>query len=102
MWLKLSEKEKLIWRQKAKKLKQRGSKGLISTGKTKATAEKSTRKKASKSADPTQRKEKTTKLTHFESSIENYRPIDIAAHFSLIGESMIEIGKKFKEQEVIL
>ena len=93
MWLKLSEKEKQVWRQKVIKMKRKGTKGMISTG----------TKSSWKPGVAKIRKEKEPRSSISESVLtqfEDMKPIDIAAHFCLLGENLIKIGQKYEERNV--
>lgn len=122
MWNKLTDKERLIWRQKAIKMRKKGSKGMISTG----VVSQNQIKQTSKSIKAVLKNSlNTTKTEHVDvvntassslieenqiktiplpsklvNFIEDSKPIDIAAYLSILGESMTNIGTRLKQQEV--
>ena len=122
MWNKLTDKERLIWRQKAIKMRKKGSKGMISTGVVSQNQIKQTSKSIKavlkNSANNTKTEHvdvvntassslieenqiKTIPLpSKLVSFIEDSKPIDIAAYLSILGESMTNIGTRLKQQEV--
>jgi hypothetical protein len=120
-WNKLTDKERLIWRQKAVKLGKKGSKGMISTGVTPQVQQKPLKKinlestikpieNPSNFVDnpetaPLVQERKKVKMLSLPQNLINFvedcKPIDLAAHLSLIGESMTQFGNKIlKSQEV--
>ena len=128
-WNKLTDKERLIWRQKAVKLGKKGSKGMISTGIVPQVQIKSLKKidiestlkpidshhlinivekrviEAVPPPPPVQEKKivKTLPIPqNLSNFVEDCKPIDLAAHLNLIGESMTQFGNKIlKSQEVL-
>jgi hypothetical protein len=102
MWSKLTDKERLMWRQKAMKLQKKGSKGMISTGSQYVP------KKALEPLNTTTGEKIETKQTSNTPAIpENLRhfcddcnPLDLAAHLALLGESITTIGTRLREHEV--
>lgn len=123
-WNKLTDKERLIWRQKAVKLRKKGSKGMISTGIVPQAQNKPIKKipiiettkiievknkQLVKTANIVEEvrnvEEKTVKMLPLPPNLVNFvedcKPIDIAAYLSVIGESMNKLGNKMlKPKEV--
>ena len=117
-WNKLTDKERLVWRQKAVKLSKKGSKGMISTGIGVQTQNKSISKKINydnlsdlksegKAVEILPVNEKAIKTLPFPASLANFeedcKPVDLAAYLSILGESMTQFGNNIlKLHEVFL
>jgi high mobility group protein 2-like 1 len=85
-WTQLGEQEKLIWRQKAKQRK-KISKGMISTGE----------EIPSKIKKPRKSLKNEEKVLSIDDMVPDCKPMDIAAHFALLSDSLASIGNKLKQ-----
>ncbi len=107
MWSKLTDNERLMWRQKAMKLQKKGSKGMISTGAA-STQYQYVSKKALDTLNATdvdkshisEPRNTPTVPDHLKHFAEDCTPFDLAAHFLLLGESITTIGTRLREHEV--